>query len=53
VIEIGHYEIDFCNVYVELHRIGTKVETTLKQKIIKLVKLSAAKNIENVSFSSL
>jgi len=50
--EIGYCEVDFCNVYVELHWISTKIETTLKQEIIKLVRLSAAKGVEDVGFSS-
>ena len=35
-----------------MHRIDIKVETTLKQKIIKLVRLSTTKSIGNTSFSS-
>ena len=49
--KIGHCEINLCNVYVELHRIDIEVKTTLKQKIIKLVRLSIAKSIGNTSFS--
>ena len=49
--EISHCEIDFYNVYVELYRISTKVETTLKQEIIKLVKFNTIKSIGNIGFS--
>jgi len=49
--EIGHYKVDFYNVYVELHQISIEIEMTLKQEIIKFVRLSAAKGISDASFS--
>ena len=49
--EIGHCDIDFCNVYVELCGIGTEVEMTLKQEIIELIRLSATKSVRDVGFS--
>ena len=48
--EIGYYEIDFCNVCIELYKIITEVETILKQEIIKLVRLSTAKSVGDVGF---
>jgi len=50
--KVNHYDIDFCNVYVELHGIDAEVEITLKQEIIKLVKLSTTKSVGDVGFSS-
>ena len=50
--EISYCKINFCNVCVELCRISIKVEITLKQKITKLVRLSTAKDIGDVDFSS-
>ena len=41
----------FSNVCVRLHRISMEVETTLKQKIIKLVRLSATESVRDVGFS--
>ena len=28
--EVGHYEVDFCNVYVELYRVGVEIEMILE-----------------------
>ena len=28
--KVGYCEVYFCNVYIELHKIGTKVETILE-----------------------
>ena len=50
--EVGYCKIDFCNVHVELCRISIEVETTLKQKIIELIKLSATESVSDASFSS-
>jgi len=50
--EIGHYKVDFCNVHVKLHQISVEIEITLKQEIIKLVRLSATESVGNASFSS-
>jgi len=50
--EVDYCKVDFCNVHVELYRVGTEVETTLKQKIIELVRLSATESIGNMGFSS-
>jgi len=35
-----------------LHQISAKIETTLKQEIIELVRLSATKGIGDMGFSS-
>jgi len=50
--EIGHCEVDFCNVCIELHWISAKIKVILKQEIIKLVKLSTTEGIRNAGFSS-
>ena len=49
--EIGHCKVDFCNVHVKLCWISTEIEMTLKQEIIELVRLSAAKDVRDVGFS--
>ena len=50
--KIGYYKVNFHNVYIELHKISTEVKMILKQEIIELVRLSAAKYVRDVSFSS-
>jgi len=50
--KIGHCKINFCNVHVKLCEISMKVKITLKQEIIKLVKLGTTKYIRDVNFSS-
>jgi len=50
--EIGYCKINFCNIYVKLHRISIEIKMILKQEIIELVRLSAAESVENVGFSS-
>jgi len=50
--KISHYEVDFHNVYIELHWISMKIQATLKQEIIKLVRLSTAESVRDVGFSS-
>jgi len=49
--EIGHCEVDFHNVYVELHWISAEIKVTLEQEIIELVKLSATESIGDMGFS--
>ena len=50
--EIGYYKVDFCNVYVELYKVGMEIEMILEQKIIKLVRLSATEGVRDTGFSS-
>ena len=50
--EISYCKVNFCNIYIKLHRISIKVKMTLEQEIIKLVKLSAIKSIRNINLSS-
>ena len=50
--KIDHCNVDFCNVYVELHWISMEIQTTLKQEIIELVRLSTAKDVRDTGFSS-
>ena len=50
--EIDYCKVDFRNIHVELHWISTEIEATLKQEIIELVRLSAAKGVGDVGFSS-
>ena len=50
--EISHCKVDFHNVCVELYQISMEIKMILEQEIIKLVKLSAAKGVGDVSFSS-
>ena len=50
--KICYYEVDFYNVHIKLHRVYTKVEITLEQKIIKLIKLSIVEDISSIDFSS-
>ena len=50
--EIGHYKVDFFNIYIKLHWISMEIEVTLKQEIIELVRLSVTKDVGNVGFSS-
>ena len=49
--KIGHYKVDFCNVYIKLHQISMEIEVILKQEIIELIKLIAAENVGDVGFS--
>ena len=50
--KIGHYEVDFCNVHVELRWISMGVYMALEQEIIELVRLSTAESVGDVGFSS-
>ena len=50
--EIGHCKVDFCNVCIKLYEISVEVEVTLEQEIIKLVRLSATEDVEDIDFSS-
>ena len=50
--EIDHCEVDFYNVHVELHWVSIEIKTTLKQEIIKLVRLSTTEGVRNADFSS-
>ena len=47
--EVGHCEVDFYNIHIELHQISTEI---LKQEIIELVRLSTTESVRNVGFSS-
>ena len=47
----GHCKIDFYNIYVKLYQIYIEIQVILKQEIIKLVRLSATKDIRDISFS--
>ena len=29
--KVGYYKVDFCNIYVKLHRVYTEVEITLEK----------------------
>ena len=49
--EIGHYKINFYNIHIELYRACIDVQTILKQKIIKLVRLSTTKDVKNIGFN--
>ena len=51
--EIGHCEVDFHNVHVELCQVSMEIQATLEQEIIELVRLSAAESIGDTGFSSL
>jgi len=50
--EISHCKVDFHNVHVKLYWISMELETTLKQEIIELIRLSTAEGVRDVSFSS-
>ena len=50
--EIGHCKVDFCNVHIKLHWISMEMEVILKWEIIKLIRLSAAEDIRDMSFCS-
>ena len=50
--EINHYKVYFCNICVKLHWISMEIQTTLKQKIIELVRLSTAEDVGDMGFSS-
>ena len=49
--EIGYCKIDLHNIHTELCEVCMKIYITLKQEIIKLVRLSIAKSIRNIGFS--
>ena len=49
--KVGHCEVDFRNVCVELCWISTEIYPTLKQEIIELVGLSATKSVGDAGFS--
>ena len=50
--KVGHREVDFRNVCVELCWISMEVWTALEQEIIELVRLSATESVGDVDFSS-
>jgi len=50
--KIGHCEVDFHNVCVELHQISAEIQPALKQEIIELVRLSATESVRNTGFNS-
>ena len=50
--EVGHCEVNFCNVHIELHQVSIEIQATLKQKIIELVRLSTTKSVRDAGFSS-
>ena len=50
--EVGHCNVYFCNVHVELCWISIEIQVTLEQKIIELVRLHAAEGVRDVGFSS-
>ena len=45
--KIGHHKIDFFFISGKLRGIGMEVESTLKQKMIELVKIRAVEGIQN------
>jgi len=50
--KVGHCEVDFYNVHVELHQISMEVYMALEQEIVELVRLSTTESVGDVGFSS-
>ena len=49
--KVGHCEVDFRNVHVELYQISTEIQMALEQEIIELVRLSAAEGVGDMGFN--
>jgi len=48
--EIDHHKIDFLFISGKLQSIGMEVELTLKQEVVKLVRIKTVKGVWNAGF---